>query len=241
MSKDDLQPTPEELAKLAALQTEVDVDFARRAKLKRILEAKRKLDAKRKLEAAEATRAEAKLALMKRESAAAAEAARTEALATSRTEALATSRTEALDEFEELEDLSEEPRNKPSIFRRLFGRVSAGDAIELASEARQELEAPKEKGKKSLLWSGGLSVVAGPAGWLYAGSLREAIPAGAGYLAVAALATKIIPGFLLWPVAGVLLPISGIAGVVYAWQYNRKGKRVRLFGDSNKKRKQLEK
>ncbi len=36
----------------------------------------------------------------------------------------------------------------------------------------------------------------------------------------------------------VALPLSGIAGVVYALQYNRKGGRQRLFGD-DKKQKQL--
>ena len=51
MSEDDLQLTPEELAKLQSLQAEVSADTARRAKLKRILEAKRKLDAKKKAEA----------------------------------------------------------------------------------------------------------------------------------------------------------------------------------------------
>jgi hypothetical protein len=33
----------------------------------------------------------------------------------------------------------------------------------------------------------------------------------------------------------VALPLSGIAGVIYALQYNRTGKRQRLFGDSDKK------
>jgi hypothetical protein len=55
---------------------------------------------------------------------------------------------------------------------------------------------------------------------------------------------------LLLPIAGIALPASGIVGLVYAWQYNRKGRRTRLFGDSQKKkqkklerkrRKQLEK
>jgi hypothetical protein len=33
----------------------------------------------------------------------------------------------------------------------------------------------------------------------------------------------------LMPVLMVVLPLSGIAGVVYALQYNRKGGRQRLF------------
>jgi hypothetical protein len=40
--------------------------------------------------------------------------------------------------------------------------------------------------------------------------------------------------FLLMPVLMVLLPLSGIAGVMYALGYNRHGKRQRLFGDEKK-------
>ena len=39
---------------------------------------------------------------------------------------------------------------------------------------------------------------------------------------------------LLMPVLMVALPLSGIAGVVYALQYNRNGRRQRLFGDEKK-------
>jgi hypothetical protein len=42
--------------------------------------------------------------------------------------------------------------------------------------------------------------------------------------------------FLLMPVLMVVMPLSGIAGIVYALQYNRKGSRQRLF---NKEDKQL--
>jgi hypothetical protein len=75
----------------------------------------------------------------------------------------------------------------------------------------------------------------GPLGWLYAGSLREAVPASAAWLLLAAIASKILPAVLLMPVLMVALPLSGIAGVVYALQYNRTGKRQRLFGNSDAK------
>ena len=68
----------------------------------------------------------------------------------------------------------------------------------------------------------------GPVGWLYAGSLREAIPASLLYILAASIAMK-LPLFLIWPVMMVALPISGIAGVVYAIQHNRHGGRMRLF------------
>ncbi len=114
-----------------------------------------------------------------------------------------------------------------------------GGAIELASKAhrvKQELTRTPRKGDKSWIKSGGLSLVAGPIGWLYAGSLREAVPATAGWIALAVLASKILPVFLLMPVLLVALPLSAIAGVVYALQYNRSGSRQRLFdGDKGDK------
>lgn len=126
---------------------------------------------------------------------------------------------------------------------RWFGRSSddddeqpsfdAGTALAIAGSARRELDRGPDDGKKSLLMSGGLSLFLGPLGWLYAGSLREAIPASAAYLAAA----TVIPNVLLLPMAGILLPISGVAGLVYAWQYNRKGKRTRILGDGDKPKK----
>ena len=43
-----------------------------------------------------------------------------------------------------------------------------------------------------------------------------------------------IPVFLLFPVLLVALPLSGIAGVLYAVQYNKTGRRQRLFGEKSK-------
>jgi hypothetical protein len=115
-----------------------------------------------------------------------------------------------------------------------------GGALELASKAnrvKQELQRPRKTGEKSWVWSGVASLT-GPFGWLYAGSWREAVPATAAWLVLLAIASKI---FLLWPLVMLAAPVSAIAGVVYALQYNRSGKRQRLFGsDKGKsKRKQL--
>ncbi len=119
---------------------------------------------------------------------------------------------------------------------RIFGRdrFDAGDALEVATQARRELEQPKEPKKKSLLWSGGLSFFLGPLGWLYAGSFREGVPASAIYLFAAALLSK-LPLTLVGPVFGVAMPISALIGVGYAWQFNKKGKRQRLLTDGKKK------
>jgi hypothetical protein len=111
-------------------------------------------------------------------------------------------------------------------------------ALQLASQARgvkAELTRPRGKGEKSWARSAGLSLFLGPVGWLYAGSLREAIPASLAYVAFAAVATKILPMMLLLPVLVIALPASAIAGFLYALRYNRSGKRTRLFKRDRKK------
>ncbi len=117
-----------------------------------------------------------------------------------------------------------------------------GGALELANRAnkvRGELVKKPGKGEKSWIKSGIASMALGPIGWLYAGSLREAIPASAVWLALALTIGKILPTILLMPVLFVVLPLSGIAGVVYALQYNRHGGRQRLFDKKDDEPKQL--
>jgi hypothetical protein len=118
-----------------------------------------------------------------------------------------------------------------------------GSALELATKAnrvKQELVRAPGKGEKSWIKSGVASLALGPIGWLYAGSWREAVPASVAWVALGALAFKILPLFLLMPVLMVVWPLSAIAGVVYALQYNRHGSRQRLFDrDKDKPQKQL--
>lgn len=109
-------------------------------------------------------------------------------------------------------------------------------ALELAGKAnrvKNELARKPKKGEKSWVKSGVASLALGPIGWLYAGSMREAIPATAMWIVVASLVWKVLP-FLMMPLMLVTLPLSGIAGVVYALQYNRKGSRQRLFNRDDK-------
>jgi hypothetical protein len=82
--------------------------------------------------------------------------------------------------------------------------------------------------------SGAVSALLGPIGWLYAGSLKEAVPAAVGWVLLLTIASKILPTVLLFPPVIVAMGLSGIAGVVYAVQYNRKGGRQRLFTDGKK-------
>jgi len=121
-------------------------------------------------------------------------------------------------------------------------KVSATDdlegALELARKARgvkEELTRPRQGNEKSWMWSGGLSLVLGPLGWLYAGSFKEAIPASAAWLLLATIATKLPFMFVLMPAFLIAMVISGFAGIYYAVQYNRHGERTKLFGKDDDK------
>jgi hypothetical protein len=120
-------------------------------------------------------------------------------------------------------------RQSGSGLEDLRAEVGKAGALELANRAKKELTRKPEAGEKSLLVSGGLSMIFGPLGWLYAGSFRESIPAALVYLLAAGILMK-LPFFLLMPIMFVALPLSGVAGLVYAWQYNRSGERKRLWG-----------
>lgn len=114
-----------------------------------------------------------------------------------------------------------------------------GGALALAKRAhgvKKELTRVPKAGEKSWVKSGVASLLLGPLGWLYAGSFREAVPASAAWVAFGALASKVIPMFLLMPVLLVVMPLSAIAGAVYALQYNKKGSRQRLFNRKDKQK-----
>ena len=141
-----------------------------------------------------------------------------------------------------LEDLAASASKRERASQKDRGRMGLGDALELAKRAgdlKQELTAPRKKGQKSWMVSAGLSTAFGPLGWLYAGSWREAAPVAAIWVVGLYLANWILPFILLIPALMVALPLSGIAGAVYAFGYNRAGSRQRLFGEDKPKPKQL--
>jgi hypothetical protein len=117
------------------------------------------------------------------------------------------------------------------------GPITTMKALELAKRAgrvKNELTKPRKKGQKSYLWSGGLSFLLGPIGWLYAGSWREAAPFAAAEIIIAWLA-HFLPSLILMPALMFLMPASAIAGLLYAYGYNKHGGRQRLFGDDKPK------
>lgn len=131
---------------------------------------------------------------------------------------------------------------KPRVTVKADDEDSRGDditnALALARKAqgvKAELTKAPKQGDKSWVKSGVASMVLGPIGWLYAGSMREAVPASVAWLVFAAIAAK-LPWILLMPVLLVVMPLSGIAGLLYAVQYNRSGSRQRLFGDKGKQK-----
>jgi hypothetical protein len=89
---------------------------------------------------------------------------------------------------------------------------------------------------KSVAVSGALSLFLGPLGWLYAAPFREAVPA----VVVTVAAAALVPAFLLTPVLGVIAPLSGVAGIYYAWRHNQTGERTGLFSDSKKTQRQTQ-
>jgi hypothetical protein len=79
--------------------------------------------------------------------------------------------------------------------------------------------------RKSVPLSGALSLVFGPIGWIYAAPLKEAAPVIAAYL----LLVFILPKLLFFYVFLLLHLVAGAAGVLYAWSYNREGRRLPLI------------
>src|SRR5262245_33420004 len=110
--------------------------------------------------------------------------------------------------------------------RRPQGPVEAKAALNLVLAGQSALKALEpSKGQKSVLMSGGLSLLLGPFGWLYAGPFREAIPAILIYVAL----VTVMPWFLIGILLGLLHAASGLVGVVYAWKFNEKRRRVPLL------------
>ena len=131
-------------------------------------------------------------------------------------------------------EVPKEKSTKISIFQRIRRKIGLRGAIDVASEAGEELKKTKEPGKKSLLISGLASTCLGPFGWFYAGSFRDALIAGSIYGVTGWLLSKTFLSFMLIPALTFAMPLSGLTGLYYAWQYNRKGQRIRLLGAGDK-------
>lgn len=79
--------------------------------------------------------------------------------------------------------------------------------------------------RKSILLSGGASLLFGPFGWTYAGAWKEVLPAIGIYAGLMIL----LPKFLLATLLGVIHPACGVVGMVYAYRHNRARARTPLL------------
>jgi hypothetical protein len=117
--------------------------------------------------------------------------------------------------------------NRRSKLSEDVDRLTSGASLALRAAGiatKASASAPAEKDKKSLVASGALSFFFGPLGWLYAAPLKEAIPA----ILVFAIVCAVLPNFLLAYILPMVNIPSAIAGLVYAWSYNREGRRMPL-------------
>jgi hypothetical protein len=113
---------------------------------------------------------------------------------------------------------------------RLKGEVASSRA--LVRRPSTSVPATRAGGQaKSLVASGALSFFLGPLGWLYAAPLKDAVPA----VGLFVLLSMILPHVLLAPLLGVVLPLSGAAGVAYAWAHNQRGERTSLADVARRK------
>jgi len=94
--------------------------------------------------------------------------------------------------------------------------------------ARREPE-PVVIDKKSVVASGALSFLFGPLGWLYAAPLKDVVVGFFAFSAITTIAALLLPGSLAGLVGALASFGSGVLGMSYAHQYNKRGKRTALL------------
>jgi hypothetical protein len=127
-----------------------------------------------------------------------------------------------------------EYEKKGALEKEVKGAARAAGALVLAREAGRTaggggpLATTSDHGK-SLVVSSALSFFFGPVGWLYAAPMKTAVPAAV----ITVIALSILPRFLLMPFMFPLMAASGVAGALYAWKYNKNGKRTPILPDKD--------
>ena len=112
---------------------------------------------------------------------------------------------------------------------RLRLRNPSGDVLQMVRDLerfRRDGYKPAVADEKNVAVGGFLGLF-GPLGWFYAAPHREAGLAAAVFF----VAASILPRIVFIPLLTLLLPVSVLIGVLYAWQYNRSGQRTGLFLD----------
>lgn len=99
----------------------------------------------------------------------------------------------------------------------------AGSALDLVRRGADL--ATQQQGDKNLVVAGFLGLFGGPLGLFYAAPLKEAGLATLMFL----MAWKLLPMILFVPLMSLVLPVSAVLGWMYAWRYNRTGRRSSLI------------
>ena len=124
--------------------------------------------------------------------------------------------------IDELERLGRLAREVDGEAARASATRASAKPVHLAARIADE---PSVHDEKSLIASGALSFVFGPIGWLYAAPLKDAVPA----IVAVALVSSLLPMTLAASILGVVAPVSAVAGVLYAYRYNKTGRRASLM------------
>lgn len=99
----------------------------------------------------------------------------------------------------------------------------AGSALDLVRRGSDLVS--QQQGDKNLVVAGFLGLFGGPLGLFYAAPLKEAGLATLMFL----LAWKLLPMILFVPLLSLVMPVSAVLGWMYAWRYNRTGRRSSLI------------
>jgi hypothetical protein len=126
--------------------------------------------------------------------------------------------------LEELDKMSR-LRDEVGLSSTALARTGASALAALGGGGRRGTVARTDGDRKSLIASGALSFFLGPLGWLYAAPLREALPA----IAVVMVLAAVLPSFLFTALLSIVAPVSALAGVLYALKYNANGQRTPLL------------
>ncbi|HEY4223318.1 MAG TPA: hypothetical protein VGO62_18295 [Myxococcota bacterium] len=127
------------------------------------------------------------------------------------------------------------PRGATTIGEVMKLEGLRADVSSSASGGSHALVRSRGGDEKSMVASGLLSFFFGPFGLLYAAPVLDAVvPIG-----VLMALVSVVPHAILSPLLGILWPIFGVAGVVYAYRHNKHGKRMSMLESTTRKQKLL--
>ena len=116
---------------------------------------------------------------------------------------------------------------------RTLDRLEREAAVPVPVKTPQWMLAKREPepviDEKSVLASGALSLAFGPIGWLYAAPLKDVAVGFFAFSAVTTIAALLLPASVAAGVAMLASVASGVLGMSYAHQFNKRGRRTPLL------------